>query len=279
MEYVTLNTGAKMPMLGYGVFKIEDSQAGVDAVKLALDAGYRSIDTASIYGNEKAVGQAIKESGIKREDIFLTTKLWNEDMRTKNAENAFAQSLSDLGVDYVDLYLIHWPVKGHYVDAWLALEKIYKSGKAKAIGVSNFEPHHLDDISKVWSVVPALNQYEMHPHLTQKPLLAHCKKYGIIPQSWSPLGGTRPGNQERESLLENPVLVKIAEKYGKSTAQVILRWNIELGIVCIPKSITPSRIKANIDIFNFSLAPSEVAAIDGLNKDTRFGSHPDNFDF
>jgi len=278
MKYVTLNTGAKMPMLGYGVFKVEDGQAGVDVIKIALDAGYRSIDTAAIYGNEKAVGQAIKESGIKREDIFLTTKLWNEVMRTGDPEEAFAQSLSDLGVDYVDLYLIHWPVKGRYVDAWLALEKIYKSGRAKAIGVSNFKPHHLEDISKVWSVVPAINQYEMHPHLTQKPLLAHCQKYGIIPQSWSPLGGTRP-DSVKEGLLDNPMLIKIAEKYGKSTAQVILRWNIDLGIVCIPKSVTPSRIRANIDIFDFSLTPDEVAAIDGLNQDKRFGADPDNFDF
>jgi len=279
MNYVTLNTGAKMPILGYGVFKIDDNQAGIDIVKEAINVGYRSIDTAAIYGNEKAVGQAIKQSGVKREDIFLTTKLWNEDIRQGTADAAIDKSLSDMGVDYVDLYLIHWPVKNHYVDAWLAMEKIYKSGKAKAIGISNFMPNHIEDISKVWSVVPALNQYEMHPHLTRKPLLELCKKHGIVPQSWGPLGGTRPGNEEKDNLLANPVLVKIAEKYGKSTAQVILRWNIDLGVVCIPKSVTPSRIKDNFDLFDFSLTADEVAAIDALDTDTRFGPDPNNFDF
>jgi len=277
MQYVKLNTGAKMPMLGYGVFKIDDGQAGVDAVKTAIETGYRSIDTAAIYGNEKAVGQAIKESGVPREEIFLTTKLWNENMRIGNYEEAFEQSLSDLGVDYVDLYLIHWPVKGKYVDSWLAMEKMFKSGRAKAIGVSNFMPHHMDDIIKAGTVVPALNQYEMHPLLTQKDVLAHCKKLGIIPQSWGPLGGSHPEN--KESLLDNPALVKIAEKYKKSTAQVILRWNIDIGVVCIPKSVTPSRIKANFDVFDFALTPEEVAAIDGLDKNKRFGAHPDNFNF
>ena len=278
MQYANLNNGIKMPMLGYGVFKIEDGPAGADIIKTALATGYRSIDTAAIYGNEKAVGQAIKESGIKREDIFLTTKLWNEVQRTGDVETAFAQSLDDLGVDYVDLYLIHWPVKGRYVDSWLALEKIYQSGRARAIGVSNFLEHHIDDISKVWSVVPAVNQIELYPRLTQKPLLKHCKKYGITPQSWGPLGGTRPADV-KEGLLEDSTLVKIAEKYNKSTAQVILRWNIDLGIVCIPKSVTPSRIKANFDIFDFALTPEEIAAIDGLNQDKRLGAHPDNFDF
>ena len=277
MQYATLNNGIKMPMLGYGVFKVEDGQEGVNAVKTALSTGYRSIDTAAIYGNEKAVGQGIKESGVKREDIFLTTKLWNEVQRTGDPEEAFAQSLADLGVDYVDLYLIHWPVKGKYVDSWLAMEKIYKSGRAKAIGVSNFQPHHLEEISKMWDIVPAINQFELHPLLTQKPLLECCKSYGITPQSWGPLGGSNPEN--KESLLENKSLTEIADKYGKSAAQVILRWNIDLGIVCIPKSVTPSRIKVNFDIFDFALTPEEIALIDGLNKNQRFGADPDNFDF
>ena len=278
MQYTTLNNGVKMPMLGYGVFQVEDGQVGVNAVKMALEVGYRSIDTAAVYGNERAVGQAIKESGVKREDIFLTTKLWNEVQRTGDPEAAFAQSLENLGVDYVDLYLIHWPVKGRYADSWLALEKIYKSGRAKAIGISNFQKHHIDDISKIWSVVPALNQFEMYPMLTQKPLIEHCKKYGITPQSWGPLGGSKP-SETKESLLDNGTLVKIAEKYNKSTAQVILRWNIDLGIVCIPKSVTPSRIKANFDIFDFALTAEEIAAIDGLNQDKRLGGDPDNFAF
>jgi len=276
MKYVTLNTGTKMPMLGYGVFKIDDNQAG-DAVKTAIAAGYRSIDTAAIYGNEKAVGQAIKESDVPREEIFLTTKLWNENMRIGNYEDAFEESLNNLDVDYVDLYLIHWPVKDKYVDSWLAMEKIFKSGRAKAIGVSNFMPHHIDDVIKAGTIVPALNQYEMHPYLARKEVLTHCKKLGITPQSWGPLGGSNPEN--KDLLLDNPVLKKIADKYAKSTAQVILRWNIDIGVVCIPKSVTPSRIKANFDVFDFELTPDEVATIDGLNKDTRFGANPDNFDF
>jgi len=277
MKYVTLNNGIKMPALGFGVFKVEDGQVCIDAVKEALAAGYRSLDTAAIYGNEKSVGQAIKESGVKREDIFLTTKLWNEVQRTGDPEEAFAQSLSDLGTDYVDLYLIHWPVKEKYADTWLAMEKIYQSGRAKAIGISNFQTYHIDEISKVWSMVPAINQFEMHPMMSQKPLIAHCKKHGITPQSWAPLGGSKPEN--KGSVMENPVLLDIAKKYGKTVAQVILRWNVELGIVCIPKSITPSRIRENFDVFDFELASEDIAAIDGLNQNSRFGGDPDNVIF
>ena len=277
MQYVTLNNGVKVPILGYGVFLVEEGQNAVDVIKAAIETGYRHIDTAAVYGNEKSVGRAIKESGVKREDIFLTTKLWNDVQRTGDPEVAFAQSLENLETDYVDLYLIHWPVKEKYVDTWLAMEKIYKSGRAKAIGVSNFHKHHIEDIEKVWDIVPAMNQIELHPMLTQKPLLEVCKKYGIAPQSWSPLGGSKPGN--KENLLENKVLVNIAKKYGKSPAQVILRWNIDLGIVCIPKSVTPSRIKENFDIFDFTLTAEDIAAIDGINSDHRFGAHPDNFTF
>ena len=277
MNYVNLNSGTAMPILGYGVYNIENSSTGADIVKTAISAGYRSIDTAAGYNNEEAIGQAIKECGLPREEIFLTTKLGNPDQRSGKIEEAFAQSLANLQLDYVDLYLIHWPAPGHYVDAWLALEKIYKSGRAKAIGVSNYQPRHLDDLSRVWSVVPAVNQFEMHPRLTQKPLIAHCKKYGIAPQSWSPLGGSKPEN--KETLLENPVLKGIAEKYGKTVAQVILRWNVDLGVICIPKSATPSRIRENIDVFDFTLTPDEIAAIDALNQDVRFGPDPDNFDF
>jgi len=277
MKYVTLNNGVKMPALGFGVFKVEDGNVCVDAVKEALKVGYRNLDNAAIYGNEKSVGQAIKESGVKREDIFLTSKLWNEVQRTGCPEEAFNQTLEDLGTDYLDLYLIHWPVKERYVDSWLALEKIYKSGRAKAIGVSNFQTHHIDEISKVWSVVPAINQFEMHPMLTQKPLIKHCKKHGITPQSWGPLGGSRPEN--KESMLGNSVLAEISQKYGKSPAQIILRWNIDLGVVCIPKSTTPSRIKENFEVFDFELTPEEIAAIEGLNQDLRFGSDPDTFTF
>ena len=279
MEYVTLNNGLKMPMLGFGVFKVDDGQVAVDAVKAALSAGYRSIDTATIYGNEKSVGDAIKQSGVPRGDIFLTTKLWNEVQRTGDPEQAINQSLKDLGTDYVDLYLIHWPVKSRYVDTWLAMEKIYKSGRAKAIGISNFHEHHIEDIKKVWSVVPVMNQIEMHPNLTQKPLIKFGKDLGIIPQSWSPLGGSADTNGVRGNLLDSDVLKSIGAKYGKSPAQVILRWNIDLGVVAIPKSVTPSRIKDNIDLFDFSLTADEIASIDALNKDQRVGPDPDDFNF
>ena len=279
MEYEKLNNGLKMPMLGFGVFKVEEGQEAVDTIKVALEAGYRSIDTATIYGNEKSVGIAMKESGVPRGEIFLTTKLWNEVQRTGDPEEAINQSLKDLGTDYVDLYLIHWPVKDRYVDTWLAMEKIYKSGRAKAIGISNFQQHHIEDIKKVWSVVPAVNQIEIHPNLTQKPLIEFCRISSIIPQSWSPLGGTAGKDGIRDSLLENKTLKAIGARYGKSAAQVILRWNIDLGIITIPKSVTPSRIRDNINIFDFTLAPDEIAAIDALNKDQRVGPDPDNFDF
>ena len=280
MKYVKLNNGLEMPMLGFGVFKVEDGKECIDSVKCALEAGYRSIDTATIYGNEKSVGEAIKQSGVPREDIFLTTKLWNEVQRTGDVEEAFAQSLKDLDTDYVDLYLIHWPVKGRYVDSWLALEKIYNSGRAKAIGISNFHEHHIEDIKKVWTIVPTVNQIEMHPWLTQKPLIKFCNSLNIVPESWSPLGGTAwQDGKSRESLLENPVIKSIGDKYGKSTAQIILRWNIELGVVVIPKSVTPSRIRDNINIFDFSLTPDEVAAIDAINQNQRVGADPDNFSF
>ena len=273
MEKITLNNGTQMPMLGFGVFRMEDGKDSVEVIKEALKVGYRHIDTAAIYGNEESVGIAIKESGIPREELFITTKLWNEVQRSGDIEAAFAESLQKLGTDYVDMYLVHWPVPGKYVDAYLALEKIYKSGRAKAIGVSNFHPHHLDEIKKVWSVVPAVNQVELHPELTQKPLLKRCHEEGIVITSWSPLGAAKNG------LLTKPTLVHIAKKYNKTPAQIILRWNIDLGIITIPKSATPSRIAENFDIFDFKLTEEEIQHIDDLNKDARVGSDPDNFSF
>lgn len=274
MKNITLNNGTQMPMLGFGVFKVADGADAVETIKTALKVGYRHIDTAAVYGNEESVGRAIKESGVPREEIFLTTKVWNEVQRTGNVQEAFEESLRKLGTDYVDLYLVHWPVPGKFVDTYLELEKIYATGKAKAIGVSNFHEHHLDEIKKVWSVVPAVNQIELHPELTQKPILKRfTEEEGIILTSWSPLGAAKNG------LLEDPVLVEIGKKYGKTPAQVILRWNIDLGIITIPKSETPSRIAQNFDIFDFELTADEVKAIDGLNKDARTGSSPDNFNF
>jgi diketogulonate reductase-like aldo/keto reductase len=275
MKNVTLNTGAKMPMLGLGVFRVEDSDGGGrKAMMAAFEAGYRSIDTAAAYNNERLVGEAVRESGLGREEIFVTTKLSNTAQRGGDVEAAFSLSLSELGMDYVDLYLIHWPVPETFVATWLVLEKIYKSGRAKAVGVSNFLPRHIAEIKKVWSVVPAINQIELHPMLTQKPLLGVCKAEGITPQSWSPLGG---GKDLAGRLLGSDVLLGIAKKYGKTVAQVILRWNIELGIVAIPKSVTPSRISENIGIFDFELTSEEISAIDALNSDERSGPDPDNF--
>jgi diketogulonate reductase-like aldo/keto reductase len=278
MKYVTLNNGIKMPMLGFGVFQVEEGGKGVESVMSALEVGYRSIDTAAIYGNEKSVGIAMKESGVPREEIFLTTKVWNEVQRTGVVEDAFNQSMELLGVDYVDLYLIHWPVKGRYVDTWKAMEKIYESRRAKAIGISNFHIYHIEEIKKIWEVVPALNQIEMHPRLTQKPLIDCCVKHNIIPQSWSPLGGSNPGDI-KNNMLNDPVLVGIGKKYNKSPAQIILRWNIDIGVVVIPKTVTYSRIVENFEIFDFELTKDEIAAIDGLNMDQRTGANPDTFTF
>ena len=278
MKYVKLNNGIEMPMLGYGVFQVADGMECTESVKTALAAGYRSIDTAAIYGNEKSVGVAMKESDVPREEIFLTTKVWNEVQRTGDVEVAFAQSLKDLQTDYVDLYLIHWPVKGRYVNTWMALEKIYRSGRAKAIGISNFHEHHIKDIKKVWSVVPAINQVELHPRLTQKPLIKFCLEHDIIPEAWSPLGGTTP-DISSNVVLQEPLLTSIGDKYGKSPAQIILRWNIDLGIVTIPKSVTPSRIKENFDIFDFELTKDDITAVDSLNVNQRTGADPENFSF
>ena len=279
MKHVKLNNGVDMPMLGYGAFLVKEGSECVEAIKCALESGYRHIDTAAAYKNEDSVGAAIRESGIPREEVFITTKLPNSAQRSNEVQQSFAQSLEKLGTDYVDLYIIHWPVKEHFVDSWLELEEIYKSGKTRAIGVSNFNEHHLEDIRKVWRVVPALNQVELHPRLTQKPLLKFCRDLGVTVESWSPLGGHWDSGGLKDNLLENEVLLSIGKKYGKTPAQVILRWNVELGIVAIPKSVTPERIKQNFDIFDFSLTEEDVLAIDALNKNQRGGPDPDNFDF
>jgi len=272
MLYKTLNNGVKMPLLGYGVYKIPEGDACENAVKYAIEAGYRSIDTAALYENEKSVGKAIRTSGIPREEIFLTTKLGNPDQINGNIIEAFDASLTKLGLDYVDLYLVHWPCAPHHQTTWPLIERILKSGKARAIGVSNFQPHHLEDITKHSSTTPAINQIEMHPFFTQKPLLDYCRTHGIAPQSWSPLGGERP---VQEQLFVAPTIANLATKYNKTPAQIILRWNMDLGVITIPKSANPARIKENIDLFDFALTPDEVAAIDTLNQNQRVGPDPD----
>lgn len=269
MEWTTLNNDVNMPMLGLGVYKVEDGAVTVDTVKAALDADYRLIDTAAIYQNEESVGQALREAGIPREDVFVTTKLWNEFHGFDEALQAFQDSLDRLGLEYVDLFLIHWPMPrfGKFVETYKALEQLYEEGRVRAIGVSNFEIEHLEQIIQSCSIVPAVNQVEIHPYLSQKELIAFCKRYDIQIQAWSPL-------MKGREALEDDTIVEIANRHGKSPAQVILRWHLQNGVAVIPKSVTPSRIKENIQVFDFTLTNEEMAAIDALNRDERTGSDP-----
>ncbi|MCY8266699.1 aldo/keto reductase [Bacillus haynesii] len=274
-DRITLNNGTAMPWFGLGVFKVEEGPELVQAVKTAIKHGYRSIDTAAIYGNEEGVGQGIreglKEAGISREDLFVTSKVWNDDLGYDETIAAYEASLEKLGLDYLDLYLIHWPVEGRYNAAWKALETLYEQGRVKAIGVSNFHIHHLEDLLKDAAVKPAINQVEYHPRLTQKELQTFCSSHGIQLQAWSPL--------MQGQLLSHPLLKDIADKYGKTPAQVILRWDLQNGVITIPKSTKAERIAQNADIFDFELTIEEMKQIDGLNENTRVGPDPDNFDF
>ncbi|MCZ0754908.1 aldo/keto reductase [Anoxybacillus sp. J5B_2022] len=271
-DAATLHNGVKMPWLGLGVYKVQEGEEVVQAVKTAIEVGYRHIDTAAFYQNEEGVGRAIKESGVPREELFITTKVWNSDQGYDTTLKAFEASLQKLGMDYVDLYLVHWPVKGKYKETYKALEKLYKDGRVRAIGVSNFQIHHLEDIMADCEIKPMVNQVEYHPRLTQKALHVFCKEHDIQLEAWSPL--MRGGE-----LLNEPVLVEIGKKYGKTPAQVILRWDLQHEVVTIPKSVTPHRIKENADVFDFELTAEEMKAIDSLNKDQRIGPDPDNFDF
>ncbi|KOS30986.1 glyoxal reductase [Bacillus anthracis] len=270
-DYTTLHNGVEMPWFGLGVFKVEEGPEVVEAVKSAIKAGYRSIDTAAIYGNEEGVGEGIRESGVSREELFITSKVWNADQGYEETLAAFEESLKKLELDYLDLYFVHWPVEGKYNDTWRALEKLYKEGRVRAIGVSNFQIHHLQDVFQVAEIKPMVNQVEYHPRLTQKELQAFCKEQGIQMEAWSPL--------MQGQLLDNATLQAIAEKYGKTTAQVILRWDLQNGVVTIPKSIKEHRIIANADVFNFELSSDDMEAIDALNENHRVGPDPDNFDF
>jgi diketogulonate reductase-like aldo/keto reductase len=249
-----------MPQLGFGVWQVPDDEAET-AVATALEAGYRSIDTAAIYGNEEGTGKAIAASGLPREELFVTTKLWNDDQGYDATLRAFETSLAKLGLEYVDLYLIHWPLpsQDRYVDTYKAFEKLHADGLIRAIGVSNFLPEHLDRLIAETSVVPAVKQIELHPHLQQRAV-----------EAWSPLG-------QGKGLLEVPAIVAIARKHDRTPAQVVLRWHIQLGNVVIPKSVTPSRIKENIDVLDFSLDDEDLAAISALNEDRRLGPDPATF--
>ncbi|MFF1692509.1 aldo/keto reductase [Streptomyces sp. NPDC058257] len=269
---IILNNGVEMPQLGFGVWQVPDAEAET-AVATALEAGYRSIDTAAIYGNEEGTGKAIAASGIAREELFVTTKLWNAEQGYDSTLRAFDASLEKLGLDHVDLYLIHWPLpsKGLAVDTYKAFEKIQADGRAKSIGVSNFLPEHLEQLLAETSVVPAVNQIELHPHLQQRVSREFHAEQGIATEAWSPLG-------QGKGLLDVPAIVAIARKHGRTPAQVVLRWHIQLGNVVIPKSVTPSRIKENIDVFGFELDPEDMAAISALNEDRRLGADPAEFD-
>ncbi|WTJ88145.1 aldo/keto reductase [Streptomyces sp. NBC_01538] len=261
-----------MPQLGFGVWQVPDDEAE-RAVATALETGYRSIDTAAIYGNEEGTGKAIAVSGVAREDLFVTTKLWNSDQGYESTLRAFDTSLEKLGLEYVDLYLIHWPqpAKDKYVDTYKALEKLAADGRARSIGVSNFLPEHLDRLLAETSVIPAVNQIELHPHLQQHAAREYHAEQGIATEAWSPLGSGK-------GLLEVPAIVAIAQKHGRTPAQIVLRWHLQLGNVVIPKSVTPSRIKENIEVFDFSLDTEDLAAISALNEDRRTGPDPATFE-
>ena len=268
MNIVTLNNGVKMPQLGFGVWQVEDSQATA-AVSKALELGYRSIDTAMIYRNEHGVGKAIQESSIPREDLFITTKVWNNDQGMENTLCAYEKSLERLGLDYVDLYLIHWPTPEYdrYVDTYKALEKLYQEGRVRAIGICNFDIVHLERILTECDIKPVLNQIECHPYFTQKEMKDFCAKHNIFVEAWSPLeqGGT---------VLQDSVILKIAEAHGKSPAQTILRWHLQNNTIVIPKSVTPSRIEENLNVFDFVLTQNEMEEIDQLNRNLRRGKIP-----
>lgn len=267
----TLHNGVEMPWFGLGVFKVEEGQEVESSVKMAIQAGYRSVDTAAIYRNEEGVGKAIKESGVPREELFITTKVWNADQGYESTLAAFEASMEKLGLEYLDLYLVHWPVKGKYIDTWKALEKLYADGKVRAIGVSNFHIHHLQDVLEVAEVKPMVNQVEYHPKLSQVELLNFCKQNGIQMEAWSPL--------MQGELLQNEVLMDLAEKYNKTVAQIILRWDLQNGVITIPKSVKEHRIKENADIFNFEITDEDMKKIHALNENKRVGADPDNFDF
>ncbi|MGK5628923.1 aldo/keto reductase [Streptomyces sp. URMC 123] len=271
VPFIPLNNGVRMPQLGYGVWQVPDDQAR-EAVGAALAAGYRSIDTASAYGNEEGTGRALAECGIPRSELFVTTKVWNDCHGYDAALRSFDASLERLGLEYVDLYLIHWPVpsRGAFVDTWRALEKVYADGRARAIGVSNFRPAHLERLIRESSVVPAVNQIELHPWFQQGEARAYHAEHGIVTEAWSPLG-------QGKGLLAEPVVRKVAEKHGRTAAQVVLRWHLQLGQVAIPKSVTPARIRENIDVFGFELDEADLAAIAGMDAGTRLGPDPETF--
>ena len=265
---VELNNGVTIPQLGFGVFQVPDEET-TDAVRHALEAGYRAIDTAAIYGNEQGVGRALADSDLAREDVFVTTKLWNADQGYDATLRAFDASLERLGLDHVDLYLIHWPTPAHdlYPESWRALAQLAADGRIRAAGVSNFQPAHLQRLLDTSDLVPAVNQIELHPGLQQSELRAFHARHGIATQAWSPLA--------QGAVLGDPTITSIAQRLDRSPAQVVLRWHLQLGNLVIPKSVTPARIRENLDVLDFELTPQDMAAIAGLDRGLRTGPHPD----
>jgi 2,5-diketo-D-gluconate reductase A len=268
---VLLHGEIAIPQLGLGVFRIHDGADVAAAVAAALDAGYRHIDTAAVYRNEEGVGRAIADSNIDRSDVFVTTKLWNTDQGYDATMAAVDVSLTKLGLDYVDLYLVHWPKPEHTRETWRAMEEIKASGRARAIGVSNFLPEHLDQLHEHAVVSPAINQIEFHPHLQSPSLVDYCEENGIVVEAWSPL--------KAGQILEDAELSTIAVTHGVTVAQVVLRWMLQRGIVAIPKSVTPSRIASNADLYGFELSDAEMATIKAMDRSDRVGPDPANFDF
>ncbi|TFB24499.1 aldo/keto reductase [Filobacillus milosensis] len=268
-DHIKLNNGVEMPGFGLGVYKAEEGQEVVNAVRTAIDHGYRLIDTASFYGNESGVGEGLREASVKRDEIFVTTKVWNDEQGYDETLKAFEQSLNRLSLDYLDLYLVHWPVTGKFRETWRAMERLYDEGVIKAIGVSNFHVHHLEDLMVAANVKPTVNQIEYHPHLTQKEMKGYCEQENIQLEAWSPM--------KRGRLFEDTTIKEIADKYNKTPAQVILRWDIQTNIITIPKSVNPDRIKSNADIFDFELTDEEIYSITALNQNERTGPNPDTF--
>ena len=270
---LTMNNGVQIPQLGLGVFQTPDGKATSQAVTWALQAGYRHIDTAMIYGNEESVGQGIRDSGLKRRDVFLTTKLWNDDIRCGRAKEAFEESLDRLGTDYVDLYLIHWPAQG-WQQAWQDMEELYRQRRVRAIGVCNFQQHHLEELHSISSTKPAVNQIESSPQFVNQELIDYCHgELRIDVEAYSPLGGTGG------SVLSDPRLESISRRVGRSPAQVVLRWHIQRGLIVIPKSTHQDRIEQNAQVFDFTLDEDDMKAISAMDSGIRAGADPDNFDF
>lgn len=273
-DKVVFNNGIEIPGLGLGVFQIPNEETA-EVVKTGIINGYRLIDTAQIYGNEKGTGEGIKEglkiTGLNREDLFVTSKVWNAHISKEEALNSFEESLKKLQLDYLDLFLIHWPGKDSFKESWLALEELYEAGKIRAIGVSNFEIHHLEELLSYAKVIPVLNQIELHPKLSQKEIRDFCKQHDIKIQAWSPL--------MQGQLLDHPVIKEIAKKHKKSTAQIILRWDIEQEILLVVKSVHENRMLSNSDVFDFKLDNEDMERLNSLNQSLRSGPHPDEFNF